>query len=317
MHSAGRRKHPAEGPRRVGSERARGASAWTRSTATPEVRLPGGPVVPAGVGHRRGGGLGPHVCSASGGWGGVVPTIGRIGLRRGGGARAKSSSGTSAMEERASRGRGRRGIVVEQGIARCGSRRRSRARRPARTGNRDAEGRTRVDSRTSATSGGRARRPRGRALAGDATGIASRDALAGALHDDERVDPRARGCDFQNRRGRQHRRVDCYSPAPQSAARMSGVAVVGPADAASDDGDGRIRHAFEEDVGCGWQPRENPVVGQLTERLRSNGKTVYRVNPYGKPPPSTSRSRTSRPLLRGLRGPRGEPHDGNRHRGRV
>ena len=38
---------------------------------------------------------------------------------------------------------------------------------------------------------------------------------------------------------------------------------------------------------------KNPVVGQLTERLRSNGKTVYRVNPYGKPPPSTSRSRTS------------------------
>jgi hypothetical protein len=29
---------------------------------------------------------------------------------------------------------------------------------------------------------------------------------------------------------------------------------------------------------------KNPVVDQLTERLRSRGKTVYRVNPYGKPP---------------------------------
>lgn len=29
---------------------------------------------------------------------------------------------------------------------------------------------------------------------------------------------------------------------------------------------------------------KNPVVDQLTDRLRSRGKTVYRVNPYGKPP---------------------------------
>jgi len=29
---------------------------------------------------------------------------------------------------------------------------------------------------------------------------------------------------------------------------------------------------------------KNPVVGQLTERLRSHGKEVHRVNPYGKPP---------------------------------
>ena len=29
---------------------------------------------------------------------------------------------------------------------------------------------------------------------------------------------------------------------------------------------------------------KNPVVGQLTERLRSHGKEVFRVNPYNKPP---------------------------------
>ena len=29
---------------------------------------------------------------------------------------------------------------------------------------------------------------------------------------------------------------------------------------------------------------KNPVVGQLTERLRSHGKEVIRVNPYNKPP---------------------------------
>jgi len=29
---------------------------------------------------------------------------------------------------------------------------------------------------------------------------------------------------------------------------------------------------------------KNPVVDQLTARLTARGKTVYRVNPYGKPP---------------------------------
>ena len=29
---------------------------------------------------------------------------------------------------------------------------------------------------------------------------------------------------------------------------------------------------------------KNPVVDQLTERLRQNDKLVYRVNPYGRPP---------------------------------
>lgn len=28
----------------------------------------------------------------------------------------------------------------------------------------------------------------------------------------------------------------------------------------------------------------NPIVDRLTDRLKSHGKTVYRVNPYGKPP---------------------------------
>ena len=29
---------------------------------------------------------------------------------------------------------------------------------------------------------------------------------------------------------------------------------------------------------------KNEVVNKLTDRLKSHGKTVYRVNPYGKPP---------------------------------
>ena len=70
-----------------------------------------------------------------------------------------------------------------------------------------------------------------------------------------------------------------------SAARMSGVAArsvlqVTRATMATD-GPGMLSKKTWAVVG---NHGKNPVVDQLTERLSSNGKTVYRVNPYGKPP---------------------------------
>jgi len=66
---------------------------------------------------------------------------------------------------------------------------------------------------------------------------------------------------------------------------MSGVAVRSvlpmPRATMATDGSGMLSKKTWAVVG---NHGKNPVVGQLTERLRSNGKTVYRVNPYGKPP---------------------------------
>ena len=49
-------------------------------------------------------------------------------------------------------------------------------------------------------------------------------------------------------------------------------------------GEPRVGYAGEEVWAVVGNHGKNPVVDQLTERLRQNDKLVYRVNPYGRPP---------------------------------